>query len=202
MQSVSNKIITKIKKNGRGKIYFANDFALLESDFAVRHTLSRLCKNGTLIRLSAGIYLYPKIRKDIGAVYPSINEVVMQIAKHEKSRIVPTGAYALNALDLSMQVPTRYVFLTDGAARVIKIANVSVKLKKTVAKNLAYKGELSVLVVFALRELGKESVNEDIINKIDVFLNKEKRENIIHDVKLAPEWIRKIMLNALNNRPL
>ena len=43
------------------------------------------------------------------------------IAKRDKIRIVPTGVYALNALGLSTQVPMKLVFLTDGAAREIKL---------------------------------------------------------------------------------
>lgn len=91
MQSISNQIVTKIKKNGRGKIIFTNDFSLLGTEFVIRQTLSRLCKEGLILRLSAGIYIYPKISKLVGIVYPSVEEVVKQIAKHEKSRIVPTG---------------------------------------------------------------------------------------------------------------
>ena len=121
MQSVHNQIESEISKSKRGKIFFSSNFANYGTDVAVRHTFSRLCKSGLLIRLSAGIYLYPEIDKEIGVIYPSIEKIAKEIAKQEKARVVPTGVYALNALELSTQVPMRVVFLTDGTPRMINI---------------------------------------------------------------------------------
>ncbi|MDR3246168.1 MAG: DUF6088 family protein [Prevotellaceae bacterium] len=198
MQSIKEQIIARIKKNGYGKIIFANDLAILGTDVAIRQTLSRLCKDGFLVRLSAGIYLYPKRDETYGILYPSIDEIVKKIARREKFRFLPTGAYALNTLGLSTQVPTKLVFLTDGSPRNLKIGKMSIKFKKSVSKNFAYKGELTVLVIFALKEIGKDAVNEEILEKINYFLSKEKTETIIHDAKIAPEWITQIMLKSLN----
>jgi predicted transcriptional regulator of viral defense system len=200
MQSINNQIITKIKNKGRGKIIFTNDFSLLGTEFAIRQSLSRLCKEGLILRLSAGIYIYPKISKLVGVVYPSVEEVVKQIAKHEKSRIVPTGLYALNKIGLSTQVPMRFVFLTDGAARELKIAGVKVKFQKTIAKNLSFKGKLTVLVVFALKEIGKNSLQVNELQRINELLSHETKEIILHDSKLAPNWIAEIMLNTLKTK--
>ena len=200
MQSLNNQIITTIKKKGRGKIIFTKDFSLLGTEFAIRQSLSRLCKDGVIVRLAAGTYLYPKISKLIGIVYPSVEEVVKQIAKREKSRIVPTGLYALNKIGLSTQVPMRFVFLTDGAARELKIAGVNVKFQKTIAKNLAFKGKLTILVVFALKEIGKDNVRQDELQRINELLQHENKETIIHDSKLASNWIAEILLNSLKNK--
>ena len=200
MQSISNQIIVKIKKNGRGKIIFTNDFSLLGTEFSIRQTLSRLCKEGLILRLSAGIYIYPKISKLVGIVYPSVEEVVKQIAKHEKSRVVPTGLYALNKIGLSTQVPMRFVFLTDGAARELKIAGIKVKFQKTIAKNLSFKGKLTVLAVFALKEIGKDNLQENELQRINEILSHETKEIILYDSKLAPNWIAEIMLNTLKTK--
>ncbi|MDR1591801.1 MAG: DUF6088 family protein, partial [Prevotellaceae bacterium] len=139
----------------------------------------------------------PKTSKLLGIVYPSVEDVVKQIAKREKSRIVPTGLCALNKIGLSSQVPMRYVFLTDGAARELKIAGVDVKFQKTIAKNLAFKGKMTVLAVFALKEIGKGNVRPDELKRINEILQHERREVIIHDSKLAPNWISEILLNSL-----
>jgi predicted transcriptional regulator of viral defense system len=197
VQSIKNKIELTIKQKGRGKIIFTKDFSLLGTEFVIRQSLSRLCKEGLILRLSAGAYLYPKISKLIGTVYPSINEIIEQIAKREKSRIVPTGLYALNKIGLSTQVPMRFVFLTDGAARELTIAGVKVKFQKTIAKNLAFKGKLTILVVFALKEIGKNNLQANELHKINELLSHEPKDVIIHDSRLAPNWIAEIMLNTL-----
>lgn len=200
MQSANSKIIDKIKRGKRGKIFFLKDFAFLGTGNAIRHSLSRLCQDGLLIRLSAGVYLYPKINKLIGIVYPSIEDIAKEIAKSEKARIIPTGLYALNKLGLSMQVPTRVVFLTDGTPRSIKInGETSIIFKKTIPKYLALKGKITTLVIFALKEIGKNQVRPEELEKIKLILKHESKENIIHDSLIAPEWIAEIILKLTEN---
>jgi hypothetical protein len=200
MQSAHYQIKTAIIKKRRGKIFFAQDFRLFGTGLAVRHTLSRLCQEEFIFRLSNGIYLYPKISKRIGVVYPSIEEIAKAIAKREKARLIPTGVYALNKLGLSTQVPMKVVFLTDGAPRIVKVGKkATINFKKTVAKHLAFRGAITTLVVFALKEIGKGKVTDYELQKISDALAKEKLENIIYDAKIAPEWIAKIMLNSIKD---
>ena len=200
MQSIHNQIENEIKKKRRGKIFFANDFKKIGSNEAVRLTLFRLCKQGFILRLSNGIFLYPKISKRIGTVYPSIEDIAKAIAKKEKARLIPTGLYALNKLGLSTQVPMRVVFLTDGAPRVIKVGKkATIRFKKTVAKHLAFKGKITALVIFALKEIGKDKVTDSQCKLIKEALTFEKEENIIYDASLAPEWISKIIQKIITN---
>jgi len=200
MQSIHSQIKNKIKRKRRGNIILANDFKELGSGDVIRQILSRLCKEEFIIRLSTGIYLYPKISKQIGIVFPSIENIAEAIAKREKARLIPTGVYALNRLGLSTQVPMKVVFLTDGAPRVIKVGKkASVKFKKTVAKHLSLKGEISTLVIFALKEIGKGNVTNSELRRIKEVLTYEKQENIRHDAALAPEWISEIMIKLNRN---
>jgi hypothetical protein len=200
MQEVNSKIVEYIKRNRRGKIFFADEFRKFGSNDAVRQALSRLCKKYFLIRLSAGIYLYPQHDKHIGIVYPSIESIAKVIAKREKTRLIPTGAYALNALGLSTQVPAKVVFLTDGTARVVKVGKrATVKFKRTVAKNLSYKGKVSLLVISALKEIGKDNTTDEQLQKIKEALQYEKLENVIHDANLAPVWVSKLIFKLIEN---
>jgi hypothetical protein len=200
MQSIHNQIKEQIDRKRKGNIFFANDFKEFGSGDAIRQVLSRLCKEAFIIRLSTGIYLYPKVSKQIGIVFPSIEDIAKAIAKREKARLIPTGVYALNRLGLSTQVPMKVVFLTDGAPRVIKVGEkATVKFKKTVAKHLSFKGEISTLVIFALKEIGKGNVTDNELQRIKEALVYEKQENIRHDATLAPEWISEIMLKLSRN---
>jgi hypothetical protein len=200
MQSISNQIKTAISKMRKGSIFFAEEFDGFGSSEAVRISLFRLCKENFIVRLSAGVYLYPKTHKILGNIYPSGEEIARQIAKREKSRIVPTGIYALNRLGLSTQVPMKVVFLTDGAPRIIKIGTKSmVKFQKTTAKNLSFKGKITQLVVSALKEIGKDRVTDEQLRKIYAILAYENRQVVEHDAKLAPAWIKQILLKCLHN---
>ncbi|WP_016991247.1 DUF6088 family protein [Flavobacterium sp. ACAM 123] len=195
-QSVDKNIRTKILKIKRGSLLFPEDFSKLGSSEAVRLVLHRLEKEKTITRIAQGIYVRPKISQYIGEVLPSAEEVALGIAKRDRVKIVPTGVYALNALGFSTQVPMNLVYLTDGAPRVIKIGKRTIKFKKTTPKNLLAKGEISSLVLQALREIGIDKITIDEEKMIIELLKKEKKSNLIHDITLAPVWIQKIMKKA------
>ena len=92
----------------------------------------RLCKDGDIIRVAQGIYFYPKIDTKCGSgvVPPSIEDIANGIAKRDKVRIVPTGAYVLNVLGLSKQVPANVVFFTDGSSCKVSVGEGNVILFK------------------------------------------------------------------------
>jgi len=196
-ESTHNKIESAIKKKGRGKLIFSNDFSDFGTNVAVRHALSRLCKRDLILRLAEGIYLYPKIDKELGlgVLYPSIDTIAKAIAKKDKARIVPTGLYALNRLGFSTQVPANAVYLTDGSPRRIKVGKgKGILFKHTVPKNLAYKSDLAMLIVFALKEITKEKVTQEHLEKLKYVLQQVPKEEILQDIKLMPAWIKNLIV--------
>ena len=94
----------------------------------------------------------------------------------------------------------KLVFLTDGTARTIKVGKRTIKLKRTSPKNLLAKGEISALIIQALREIGKDNVTELEINKIVSLLKQEDMTKLTRDIGLAPAWIRSIMKLAIKNQ--
>ena len=66
-----------------------SDFAHLNNDGLVTRALSRLEKEGVLIRLSQGLYLYP-LRNKFGVLRPSIEDIAYAIAEKDKARIIPS----------------------------------------------------------------------------------------------------------------
>ena len=198
-QSIENKVLEYLKHRQKGKIYFTNDFATLGTSESIRKSLSNLVKKDILIRLTQGIYLYPKIDKELGVLYPSVDDVCRAIAKRDKARIEPTGIFALHSLGLSTQIPVNVVYLTDGIPRKIKYRNRTIKLKKTAPKNLAMKGKVSSLVITALKQIGKENVSQEVEFQLTKALRKESVENVKHDAQLAPVWISKLIFQLVNN---
>ena len=45
--------------------------------------------------------------------------------------------------------------------------------------------------------MGKDNVTDEMTMKVRALLEKESRADVMHDMTLAPEWIRKIMKDAL-----
>jgi hypothetical protein len=194
---VENKITEALKTCPKGSILFVDDFLDYGNPESVKKALLRLKEKEILVRLAHGIYLYPKIDKELGVLFPSTEEIAKAIARRDKARIVPTGVQALNKLSLSTQVPMKVVYLTDGAARTVKVGKRTITFKKTSPKNLLMKGEISSLAIQALKTIGQNKVDERTIKKIQAILKNEKKENISNDAKLSPAWINKILMQAI-----
>ncbi len=200
MQTTINQIENKIKNHKRGKIFFLDDFVGLGMPETIKKSLQRLTNSGLLIRLANGIYWYPKKEKELYGVKisgkPTLDEIAKAIAKRDKARIVPTGLYALNLLNLSTQVPANIVYLTDGAPRRIRIGEGKGVLFKHTSevKRLAYKSEYLMLIVSALREIGENNITEEQLTMIKEHFSKITKQEFETDMNLMPIWIRKLLL--------
>lgn len=126
---LTKQIRERIELQGENTLDRVRDFADLNNDGLVTRALSRLEKEGMLVRISQGIYLYP-MRNRFGILKPCIDDIAVAIAQKDKAGIIPSGLTALNKLALSTQVTMNAVYLTDATAREIKIGNRTIVLKQ------------------------------------------------------------------------
>ena len=197
MKSIEENIRLAIDKAAAGSIIFPEDFDEYGTPNAVNVTLHRLSKIKYIERMGYGIYAKPKQSKLLGQILPTTDEVAKAIAKRDRARILPTGSYASYLLGLSTQLPLKIVYLTDGSARKVKVGKSVIVFKKVAPKQLAMEGELSKLVVQALKEIGKDNITEKEEKIIMDQLKKEDTKKLRNDIALAPQWIGEIMAKAL-----
>ena len=198
MQSIHSQLEDKILSLKKRAIVFVSDFAGFGTAENVKKVLLRLEKKQLLVRLAHGIYLYPKIDKELGILYPSTESIAEAIAKRDKIRIIPTSIYALQQLGISTQIPMNVIYLTDGAPRKIKVGKRTITFKKTVPKNLAIKNKILSNIVQGLKELGKENITDEVKQKINQALEKVPVEILKEEILNAPVWVRNEVL-SLNN---
>jgi predicted transcriptional regulator of viral defense system len=191
--STDDQILKKIRKAKRGTLFFIDDFASIGNKKTVGKALERLVNSGELHRVATGIYVRPVNDELLGVVLPGIEEIAEAIRKRDKARIVPTGSYALYKLGLTTQVPMNVVYYTDSTARKIKVGKQTITFKRASARNLSAIGDTSKLVIQALKTIGKDKVTEEELGKIRELLKQEKPFHLQHDLKIAPEWIRKLL---------
>lgn len=194
----SKQIEKRITSLPEGSIFFINDF-LDEFDYeTTRKVMQRMKNKNQIMRLSRGIYYLSKKDELLGIIKPSTEQIAEAIAKRDKARILPTGSYALYKLGLSTQIPMNVVYLTDGSARKIQIGKQKITFKKTSPKNFAIEHRLTALIIQALKSLGEQNINNeelDLIKQIIVEANEDDR--IMKNIKLAPLWIQKIVLEII-----
>jgi predicted transcriptional regulator of viral defense system len=75
--------------------------------------LARLARRGRLMRVARGMYVAVTASR-FGPVPPPVDKVVQSLARITGHAIVRHGVAAANALGLTMQVPVRQIYLTDG----------------------------------------------------------------------------------------
>lgn len=192
-RSIDSQILARIRGRGRGAVLVPSDFLDIGSRQAIDLALHRFAKAGTLRRLARGLYDYPKEHEVLGLLMPSADEIAKALAGRNRTRLLPTGAYAANALGLSELVPAKVVFLTDGPARTVKVGTMTIQLRQTTPRNMAAAGRLSGLVIQALRELGKERVTAARVAHLKKSLPLEKRKELLKDLPLAPVWMQPII---------
>lgn len=190
-------IISKINRSRRGTIFLPDSFLPIDVQYA-SNILGQLVKDGVLIRVSQGIYLKPKMTR-FGPLMPSLYEIAEIIAKRDHARILPCGSVAENYLGFSTQVPMNAVYITSGASRKVRIGNRTLTFKYGVPTNFSYKGKTMPVLVLALKSIGKNNVTEDTLDTVYGVLKANPEESTWEeDIKFAPIWIRKIIINIKN----
>lgn len=200
MMSLHQSVENQIKKICPGQIFFLSEFRGLGPDSAIRKALSRIAKEKRIERLTRGIYYTPQHDPLLGELLPSIESAIEMIARHEKIRVKPTGVYALHKLGLSTQVPLRWVYLTDGTKRKIKIGKIIIYLKPATPKKLSLQGEISGLIISALSEIDPKRLMQDEVNKIKTLLMQEDKRKLNHDLRLAPVRISDFLYKLIEVR--
>jgi hypothetical protein len=187
--SIESTIFPRLKRWGRGCVVLPADFPDLGSWQAIGIALHRLEKAKTIRRLTRGVYDYPKTHPKMGLLSPAPDRIAIAIAGRDQTTLQPSGAYAANLLGLSEQVPARIVYLTDGAARSIRIGKMTIQLRQTTPRNMATAGRLSGLIIQAFRYLGKEQITPGRITILKTKIPLNERRQLLRDLKLAPAWM-------------
>jgi hypothetical protein len=190
MSKLYDKAFYFIVGHGRGWVFSSSDMMTKFSRQQSDNLLSDLVKDGKIRRVSRGIYDYPKyselLQKEL---LPDIDQVARAYARKFNWRIEVSGESALNLLGLSTQIEGKYTYLSDGANRSYEVFGTTLEFKKTSLKNIGFKHKESSLIVQALKALGKEQINDEVISKIKKQIDTKKCSSILKDTKSTTVWI-------------
>ncbi len=200
-QSIEAAVKNRITGHGPGWCFTPIYFRDLGNDTSIRKALSQLEKQQFIRRLARGLYDYPKKHDILGVIPPDSNEVAKAIAEKDGVQIQPAGAHAANLVGLSMQVPGRIIFLTEGASKKVKVGNQEIIFKKTTKKNMLSAGTREGLLIQALRNLGKDHIDQKARIQISKFLKDSTKEEIKKNMKFAPAWIRTLVFEIMEFKP-
>ena len=182
--------------HGRGWCFTPRHFINMGSYDGVRAALSRLHRGKMIRRLSQGLYEYPRQHEVLGVLPPKIEEIAKAIAEKNGLKIQPSGAYAAHIVGLSTQVPGRVIFLTNGPTKRLNIGKLEIVFRSAREKTLYASGKVG-LVIQALKNLGEPHIDTIAQARVKRFLKNIGQQEIKKNLKYAPQWVRKIVLNAM-----
>jgi hypothetical protein len=190
MQSVENKIFSRIRRKGPGWTFSNKDVSDCGRAGAVDLALHRLLKAGKIRRVCRGVYDYPQYSELLQqTMSPDIDQVAHALARRSGWRMQPSGNTALNILGLSTQVPAQFTYLSDGPNRQYRIDSTELTFKKTALKEAGLKDRKSALLVQALKALGRDRITDDIIDMARERLSASERQRILKDARYVSGWI-------------
>lgn len=194
MNSYLDQIKNRINDFDSRKVFINNDFLDIAGNETVRRTLNQLVSENKIKRVINGFYYNPKYSELIGEYEAvSIHELALAIARKYNWNIAPYNSTALNLLGLSTQVPTHYKYISSGRYKEYKIGDTILEFKKVNPGEIANMSLKTATVIQAIKSLGKENINAQVMQKIRENLTQEERTDLMNESKSVPAWIYEVI---------
>ena len=185
-----NQIRSIIEASEYGSVFVSTDFTDITNKKTVNMGLIRLAEEGLIKKILFGVYYKPEFSELLGeAVAPSPNKVAHALARNFGWTIVPCGDTALNLLGLSTQVPSQWVYVSDGAYKEYSFDNTVIRFKKTANKEISNVSYKTALIIQALKVFGKENINAEILSRLQNTLTDDERKQMFIEAKSVTAWI-------------
>lgn len=200
-ESILDEIKARITNSKLGSIFVASDFIDIAKAETVNTMLSRLVQSGMLRRIKWGLYEFPEYNDFLGEyIAPSADEIAHALARNFDWKIAPSGENALNQLGLSAQVPASLTYASNGVYREYQFGNTQIKFKKASNRDFASGNEKIMLVIQALKALGKKNVSETMLAKIVDALTAEDMKHIKNEAQHTTAWVRECIYKLYERR--
>ena len=187
------QIENRIHASPENAVFITSDFLDLADTQAINKALSRLTSNGTLRRVTWGVYDRPQFSELLQEyAAPDIDRIAKAIARNHGWTIVPSGDTALNMLGLSTQVPAVWQYVSDGPYRTYTIGNRELRFKHGANKDVSGLSGKFALVVQALKALGKNRIDYLILKELSALLSPDEKRAFLADTQHRTAWINQV----------
>jgi hypothetical protein len=187
-------ILERIRRKGRGWVFTPLEFPAVPDTEVVKNVLQRLRRRGRLREITAGVFHFPRRVRELGIeVPPEPLKVAKAVARLHGHRIAPSGAAAANYLGLSLQVPAKPVYLTDGPDNEIPLGKSTIVLRHAPADQVRVGGDLERTLVQAILYLGRDGVDEAAILKMRRAVPPQRRGKVLAASQRVGGWVGNVL---------
>lgn len=189
MKSLQELIIDRMSRYPH-RAFCISDFLDLAGYDAIKKALDRLEDSGEIRRIIRGIYDRPRFNRRFHEYEPpDIDAVARALARNYNWIICPSGNLALNILGLSSQVPSRYIYISNGPYVSYMIAGVELRFKHSASRSIADFSFPTMLLIQALKAIGRENLLYDDILYLRGHLTMDEKEKLLKDRNKTNRWI-------------
>ena len=187
MASLPQQIMRIAEEASEGAPLCSNTLLDLGKRAAVDQALSRLARNGQLLRIGQGVYVRPVMTR-FGPRPPSVEKTIPALSKLWNETIIPGGSHSANVLGRTTQVPVQPVYLTSGRDRKLKLGEQTVLLRHAPAWQLVAPHQPAGAAIRALAWLGPTSV-ADNLDAVRRKLTAEDLRELAASRARMPAWL-------------
>lgn len=186
----TEQIRDRITNAPEGSVFVNSDFADIADNNTIKQSMNRLTQEGILRRVIRGVFDKPKYSKLL-AEYVAVDPdaVAKALARCYHWTIAPCGDTALNMLGLSTQVTAVWSYISDGPYKTYEWDKTKIEFKHRTNKEVTGLSAMTILVIQALKTLGKEHVDEKTIRVLSHRLNEDEKTALLAEGAEATDWI-------------
>lgn len=192
--SIYGKIKKRIELAEEGTIFDTTDFTDIANATTIRKYLGRQVEEKNIRRVLNGVYekpVYSKLLKEFVPTNP--DAVAYSIARSFHWTIAPCGDVALNKLGLSTQIPVVWSYVSDGPYREYSWDNIRIVFKHRANREISLMTETSILLVEAVKTLGIERIDENIICSLRNRLQENEKKELLKETAGVSEWVHEVI---------
>ena len=193
LHPIAHKILARLTAV-KGEPVSAADLSTLGGRAAIDQALSRLVRQGAIIRVGRGLYALPRVSSLLNQpMKASVDSLARAWARRNGLRIVPSGAHAANLLRLSTQVPARIIYYTNGRTQTVVLGSVPVRFLNRGPKTMDVSGKNAPYAFQALRWMGRRGMTPANITLLQSSLTPKDKSDLIRNIRYASAWMRPIL---------
>lgn len=161
---------------------------------AVDKVLGRFVDDGTIVRVSRGVYMKPKSNRFVGPVAANPEDVVRSILAESGMTFQVSGAEAARRMGLTTQVPTKHIYYTTGTARKIRMGKTMLILRNVSPRRLLLADRPAGLALTAMWYLGLNEVSTATVEDLRHRIGTNEFAALRSVSRQLPAWMSRILI--------
>ena len=188
--STSMKVNERVARLRKGVPFSIEGFYGLGTRSSVQKAMSRMVKEGEIVRVAKGMYVRPKSLPSVPSIkaIASPEQVAKAWAKERGFKLASQGLEAAYKLGFQTQAPVKTVLWSNGPTREFTVGHATVTVRHVSAKKLRWLGRPEGMLLRSIAVTNAETIEVGAIKTAlkRLSLSEKEAKAVVSRVKNAP----------------